>query len=52
MWEHELLNIKLDIVIISSDIERWENVLKKWSQIMYSNIFSYFIDSLLQMMKR
>jgi len=47
MWEHSLLHLKRDNLIIPlpSIIEGWEDDLKKWPQITYTSIFSYFINS-------
>ena len=46
MWEHSLLHLKQDNLIIPlpSTIEGWEDNLKKWPQITYTSIFSYFIN--------
>lgn len=46
MWEHHLSQLRRDNIIISlpTAIEGWEDDLKKWPQITYTIIFSYFID--------
>ena len=46
MWEHHLLHLKRDDIVIPlpSTLEGWEDDLK-WPQITYTSIFCYFIDS-------
>lgn len=45
-WEHNLSHVKQGIIIpLPSAVGGWEDNLKKWPQITYSSIFSYFVRS-------
>lgn len=48
MWEHERSGLKRDNITIPlpTQIEEWEDDMKKWPKITYSGIFSYFLNSL------